>query len=139
MIQVKRVYEPAAEQDGQRILVERLWPRGLKKSEVQFDQWIKEVAPTSDLRKWFGHNPEKWAEFQRRYRAELEEKREAWEPILAAAKKGKVTLLFSSRDTVYNNAMALKSYLDKENGSRSKKRKPAVPVASKRKGVVPVP
>ena len=112
MIQVKRVYDPAASDDGTRLLVERLWPRGMKKEEATLDEWIKDVAPSTELRKWFSHDPVKWPEFQKRYRAELDKHPEAWQPILDAAKKGKVTLLFSSHDTEHNNVIALKKYLE---------------------------
>lgn len=111
MIQIKRVYDPAASGDGQRILAERLWPRGMKKEDAKLDQWLKDVAPSTELRKWFSHDPAKWSEFQQRYWAELNQHPEAWAPILDAAKKGKVTLLFSSHDTEHNNVVALKNYL----------------------------
>ena len=112
MIQVKRVYDPAAPDDGTRLLVERLWPRGMTKEAAKLDEWIKEVAPSTELRKWFSHDPVKWPEFQKRYRAELDQHPEAWQPILDAAKKSKVTLLFSSHDTEHNNVIALKKYLE---------------------------
>lgn len=112
MIRVKRVYDPAAPGDGLRILVERLWPRGVKKENAKLDDWLKEVAPSTELRKWFSHDPAKWLVFQTRYRAELDTHPEAWQPILAAAKKGKVTLLFSSHDTEHNNVVTLKKYLE---------------------------
>lgn len=111
MIQIKRVYDDAAPGDGHRILVERLWPRGMKKEDAHLDEWLKEVAPTTELRKWFNHDPAKWPEFQRRYKAELDQHPEAWQLILDAAKKGKVTLLFSSHDIEHNNVVALKNYL----------------------------
>ncbi|HLU68526.1 MAG TPA: DUF488 family protein, partial [Kofleriaceae bacterium] len=85
MIQVKRTYEAPARADGRRFLVERLWPRGMKKEALAADAWLKEVAPSTELRKWFGHRVERWEEFQRRYRAELDAKRDAWQPILDAA------------------------------------------------------
>lgn len=112
MIQVKRVREPASQQDGKRFLVERLWPRGVKKQDLKMDGWIKEAAPSTDLRKWFNHDPAKWAEFQRRYRAELEHHPEALQPVLDAAANGNVTLLFSSRDPLHNNVVALKAFLE---------------------------
>lgn len=111
MIQLKRVYEPADATDGVRFLIERLWPRGIRKESLQLDAWIKDAAPSTELRKWFSHDPAKWKEFQRRYFAELDAKREALSPIRAAARKGKVTLLFSSHDEEHNNAVALKTYL----------------------------
>ncbi len=112
MIQVKRVYDPPAKTDGTRFLVERLWPRGMKKEKLVLDAWLKEVAPSPELRKWFNHDPARWREFQRRYRAELDQHPEAWQPILGAAKKGAVTLLFSSHDAQHNNVVALKAYLE---------------------------
>ena len=113
MIQVKRVYEPAAASDGARFLVDRLWPRGLKKKVLRVDGWLKDAAPSNPLRKWFNHDPAKWDEFQNRYFAELDEKLEAVRPLLEAARRGKVTLLFAAHDTEHNNAVALKEYLDR--------------------------
>lgn len=112
MIRIKRVYDPAASSDGLRMLVERLWPRGMKKEDAKLDAWLKDVAPSTELRKWFSHDPAKWSEFQLRYRAELDQHPEAWQPILDAAKKGKVTLLFSSHDAEHNNVVALQKYLE---------------------------
>ncbi len=112
MIQTKRVYEPPARGDGARLLVERLWPRGLKKEQVDAEAWLKDVAPSAELRQWFGHDPAKWREFKRKYFAELNKEPQAWEPILQAAQEGNVTLLYSARDTEHNNAAALKEYLD---------------------------
>lgn len=111
MIQLKRVYDPANSDDGVRFLVERLWPRGMKRENLRLDAWLKDVAPSTELRQWFSHDPAKWAEFQRRYFAELDAKTEALEPIRKALKHGGVTLLFSSHDTDHNNAVALKTYL----------------------------
>lgn len=114
MIQIKRAYDAPADDDGRRILVERLWPRGIKKENLKLDDWFKEVAPSTGLRKWFGHDPEKWKEFLTRYHKELGQHKEAWEPIVTAARKGHVTLLFSSHDAEHNNVVALKDYLDKK-------------------------
>jgi uncharacterized protein YeaO (DUF488 family) len=111
MLQIKRAYDAPEKTDGSRLLVERLWPRGIKKEALKMDAWYKDAAPSTELRKWFNHEPEKWPEFQRRYRAELEAHPAAWQPILAAAKKGKVTLLFSSHDTEHNNVVALRAFL----------------------------
>ena len=111
-IQIRRVYEPAAESDGKRFLTDRLWPRGLKKEALRIDGWLKEVAPTDKLRKWFGHEPAHWDEFQKRYRTELAGQVENWQILLAATKKGKVTLLFSARNVEHNNAAVLKSFLE---------------------------
>jgi uncharacterized protein YeaO (DUF488 family) len=120
MIQLKRVYEKAGPRDGTRFLVERLWPRGVRKTELKMDGWQKEAAPSTQLRQWFSHDPEKWAEFQRKYLAELEKHPEAWEPILKVAKRGAVTLLYSSHDTEHNNAVALQHFLDTKLARRSR-------------------
>jgi len=114
MIYVKRVYEPADRGDGARFLVDRLWPRGLKKADLRADNWIKAVSPSDGLRHWFGHDPAKWKEFQRRYFAELDGKPEAWQPLVRAAQVSEITLLFSARDTEHNNAVALRAYLAKK-------------------------
>lgn len=110
-ILIKRVYESASPGDGRRILAERLWPRGLRKDSAHLDGWMREVAPSTSLRQWFSHQPVRWPEFQRLYRIELESRPEAWQPILNAALKGRVTLLFSSRDTEHNNVVALRAFL----------------------------
>jgi len=114
MIQLKRVYEKRERQDGARFLVERLWPRGLRKADLQMDGWQKEVAPSSQLRRWFSHDVGRWTEFQHRYFAELEKRPEAWRPILESAKRSVVTLLYSSHDTEHNNAVALKRFLEEK-------------------------
>ena len=106
------MYDPPAPGDGIRILVDHLWPRGLKKEAARFDDRLKEVAPSDALRRWFGHDPARWEEFRRRYFAELDAKPEAWQPILEPARTGTVTLLHAARDSVHNNAVALKSYLE---------------------------
>lgn len=116
MIQVKRVYEKPAKGDGARILVDRLWPRGLKKEELDLEVWLKEVAPSDSLRRWFGHKPSKWKEFRPRYFAELEDKPETWQPILQLARRGDVTLLHSAKDSEHNNAVALRDYLIRKLG-----------------------
>ena len=122
MIRVKRTYEPPAHGDGRRILVERLWPRGMKKEALAADAWLKDVAPSTELRKWFDHRIERWDEFQRRYRGELDAKPGAWEPILEASKRGTVTLLYSAHDTLHNGALVLRDYLDDRarGGSRAR-------------------
>ena len=114
MIQLKRVYDKKEPHDGVRFLVERLWPRGVRKADIHMDGWQKEVGPSDQLRKWFSHDPAKWTEFQHKYLAELEQRPEAWEPILSAAKRGTVTLLYSSHDTEHNNAVALRQFLEKK-------------------------
>jgi uncharacterized protein YeaO (DUF488 family) len=112
IVKVKRVYEAIQRSDGHRFLVERLWPRGMKKEKLKLDAWLKDVAPSDSLRRWFGHDPLKWNEFQKKYRAELSDNPDGWKPILEAAKRGRVTLLYSSRDTEHNNALVLKSFLE---------------------------
>jgi uncharacterized protein YeaO (DUF488 family) len=112
VIQIKRVYDPYAPEDGARFLVERLWPRGMKKAALPMDAWCKNLAPSGDLRHWFSHDPLKWKEFQRRYRAELSDKSADCQPLVDAAKQGNVTLLYSANDTEHNSALALKSYLE---------------------------
>lgn len=111
MIDIKRVYAPAQEEDGFRILVDRVWPRGVSKDKLQADLWLKDAAPSTALRKWFGHDRAKWVQFQQRYFAELDEKPEVIRQLLDLAEKQKVTLLFAARDTEYNQAAALKTYL----------------------------
>jgi uncharacterized protein YeaO (DUF488 family) len=117
MIKLKRVYESTGKDDGKKFLVERLWPRGVRKTALADAIWSKDVAPSTDLRKWFGHDPKKWAEFQRRYQAEIKEHEEAVEPILQAALHSTVTLLYSSHDTEHNNAVVLRDYLERKLGS----------------------
>jgi uncharacterized protein YeaO (DUF488 family) len=111
MIRLKRAYDPPARADGRRILVERLWPRGMKKEALEADGWLKEVAPSTELRRWFDHRVERWNEFQRRYKKELNEKPDAWAPILDASRQGTVTLLYSARDILHNGAVVLRGYL----------------------------
>jgi len=112
VIQIKRAYDPAGPDDGVRYLIDRLWPRGIKKEALQVDHWLKEVAPSDDLRHWFGHDPAKWEEFQKRYFAELDAHPTAWQPLVDAARQGNITLLYAARDTEHNNAQALKVYLE---------------------------
>ena len=114
MIRLKRAYESASSRDGKRFLVERLWPRGIKKSNLKLDDWLKDVAPSTELRKWFAHDAEKWNEFRKRYFEELEKNPAAWQPLLAAAKEETVTLVFSSHDQEHNNAVALKDFLERK-------------------------
>ena len=111
MIKLKRAYDRASRDDGVRNLVERLWPRGIKKSELPLDGWLKEVAPSPELRKWFGHDAEKWPQFRRRYFTELKAHEQSLEPLRKAARRGPVTLVFSSHDTEHNAAVALRDYL----------------------------
>lgn len=111
MLKVKRAYEPAAKADGRRILVDRLWPRGVPKAKLRLDDWAKDAAPSARLRKWFGHDAGKWEEFRRRYARELDSHPEAWRPIRAAARKRTVTLIYGARDAEHNNAVALREHL----------------------------
>jgi uncharacterized protein YeaO (DUF488 family) len=118
-IATKRVYEPPSREDGARFLVERLWPRGIKKVDLPMRAWCRDVAPSTELRRWFHHEPEKWPEFERRYHAELERNREAWEPLLQAAKEGPVTLIYSAHDEERNSAVVLKAFLESKGAKGS--------------------
>ncbi|HWG58088.1 MAG TPA: DUF488 family protein [Candidatus Acidoferrales bacterium] len=117
MIKVKRAYEPPGPADGKRYLVDRLWPRGVKKSALHIEAWLKDVSPTPALIRWFGHDPKKWDEFRRRYRKELDRNRQALDPILKAARRGRITLVYGARDIEHNNALVLKSYAEKKLGA----------------------
>lgn len=110
-VALKRVYEPPSCADGTRILVDRLWPRGLSKDKARVDLWLKEVAPTTELRRWFGHDPAKWDEFQRRYRAELDLNSDAVSELKAALSNGPATLVYGARDEAHNDAVVLADYL----------------------------
>lgn len=112
MIKVKRVYDRPEAGDGARFLVDRLWPRGIKRNALHLTEWLREVAPSDPLRKWFGHDPAKWEEFRRRYFAELDRKPDALKLLQDSAIQGHVTLLFSAKDVRHNNAIALKEYLE---------------------------
>lgn len=118
MIRIKRAYEPAEPSDGRRFLVERLWPRGMKKEALELEAWLKDVAPSTALRRWYGHEVERWPEFRRRYRRELDAHRPAWQPLLEASERGTVTLLFSARDVKHNSAVVLRDYLDAHRADR---------------------
>ncbi len=111
MIKIKRVYSSPSEEDGERILVDRLWPRGIKKEDIHMKAWLKDVAPSTDLRKWFHHDPSKWEEFKKKYYEQLDHNPSAWEPILDAARKHTITLLYAAKDTEHNEAQALAEYL----------------------------
>jgi uncharacterized protein YeaO (DUF488 family) len=111
MVKIKRIYDPVSPDDGKRIYVDRLWPRGMKKEEVKMDEWLKDISPSDSLRKWFGHDPSKYKEFKNRYTKELEKHSEVLERIRKEAKKETVTLLFSAKDIEHNNATALKEML----------------------------
>ena len=113
-IAVKRVYDEPAKSDGRRILVDRIWPRGLKKEDARLDDWLMDVAPSTELRKWFGHSADRWDEFRKRYRAELGENREALDRLIELCRGGRVTLLFGAKDEAHNNAVALKEFIEEE-------------------------
>ena len=109
---LKRVYEKPASEDGKRILVERLWPRGLKKEEAKIDEWIKDVAPSTELRKWYSHDPAKWTDFKKRYWKELDAKKDVVSSLAKESHKSKVTFVFGSKEEKLNNANALKEYIE---------------------------
>lgn len=113
-IQLKRAYDPPSRKDGLRILVERLWPRGIRKEEAAIDLWLKDLAPSAALRKWFDHDPAKWNEFRRRYWAELKEQGDLLRLLKHRAQEGPVTFVFAARDAERNSAVALKGYLDEK-------------------------
>ena len=110
-VQLKRVYEKPDPKDGFRILVDRLWPRGLTKEKAAVDLWLKDIAPSTELRKWFAHDPEKWKEFQKRYLKELKENKEAVAALKEHLKKGQVTLLYAAKDEAHNEALVLKDFI----------------------------
>jgi uncharacterized protein YeaO (DUF488 family) len=111
VIALARVYDDEGAVSEPRFLVERLWPRGIRRVDLRLTDWLPDVGPSTELRRWFGHDPVKWAEFQRRYSDELDQHPEAWQPLRDAAHAGDITLLYSSRDTEHNNAVALREYL----------------------------
>lgn len=134
-ILVKRVYEPAAKSDGFRVLVDRLWPRGVSKQKAQIDLWLRDLGPSTTLRKWFNHDPARWTEFQRRYHAELKEKTALLATIKEQAKTRPVTLLYSAKDGQHNQAVALRSLLTKRPAAHkliTRATKPA-PIATRKK------
>ena len=112
MIKLKRIYQQPDSGDGKRILVDRLWPRGISKDDAKLDGWLKEIAPSDALREWFGHDPARWEEFRKRYREELKLQDELLEQLRAETRKGTVTLLFAAKDEEHNNAVVLKELLD---------------------------
>ena len=112
MIRIKRIYDPPAPGDGRRVLVDRLWPRGVAKDDARIDEWLKEIAPSNELRKWFGHEPARLEEFRKRYREELASQGELLERLRSEGKQGTVTLLFAAKDAERNNAVVLKEMLD---------------------------
>jgi uncharacterized protein YeaO (DUF488 family) len=113
MLAIKRAYDPLSPKDGVRFLVDGLWPRGVKKTDLQIEAWLKDAAPSRGLRQWFRHDRRKWPEFKRRYFEELDRRPEAWEPLRKAARRGHVTLVYAAHDQEHNNAAALKEYLEK--------------------------
>lgn len=123
MFRIKRTYDPPARGDGRRILVERLWPRGMKKEALAAAAWMKEVAPSTELRKWFDHSVERWETFRQRYREELRANHSAWEPILEAERRGTVTLLYSAHDVLHNGAVVLRDYLAERRAGRLRREK----------------
>ena len=115
-ISLKRAYDEPARTDGARVLVDRMWPRNVTKTDLKVEDWMRDLAPSAALRKWFGHDPERWDEFRRRYFAELDERPEAWRKLAEMARKEKVTLIYSARDEEHNNAVALREYLEARTG-----------------------
>jgi len=113
MIKLKRVYEPVEEEDGVRILVERLWPRGMKKEDANITLWLKDIAPSPELRKWYGHDPDKWPEFKKRYRQELKENKEIVSELREKAKEHVITFVYAAKDEERNSALVLKEFLEK--------------------------
>jgi uncharacterized protein YeaO (DUF488 family) len=110
-IKLKRVYEPAAREDGTRILVDRLWPRGIKKADAALDQWAKNISPSTELRKWFGHDPARWQEFSRRYSKEVRERPDHLKQLRHLARRGKITLVYSAHDEVHNDAVVIRNLM----------------------------
>ena len=114
VVKIKRIYEPASREDGKRILIDRLWPRGIKKEEAKIDEWMKEIAPTTGLRKWFSHDPAKWPEFRKRYIDELKSKSDLVERLRSEATEGTITLLFAAKGAEHSNAVVLKELIEKK-------------------------
>lgn len=121
---IKRVYEPFERADGYRVLVDRIWPRGVSKDAAHIDEWLQEIAPSTALRTWFNHDPARWETFRARYLVELKEQSELLASLAARAKKGRVTLLYSARDEQFNQAVVLKGYLGR---ARSRMKQPTAP------------
>lgn len=123
-LRIKRAYEPASPEDGSRFLVDRLWPRGVRKDALALTAWLKDIAPSDALRRWFGHDPARWTEFRRRYRAELKTQRTALQPLREALKRGSVTLVYSAHDEAHNQAVVLREYLLETKSSSRKAMRP---------------
>ncbi|MGD8378647.1 MAG: DUF488 domain-containing protein [Gammaproteobacteria bacterium] len=113
-IRTKRAYEPASRDDGTRILVDGMWPRGVSKEDLAVDDWLKQAAPSAELRNWFGHDPERWEGFRERYFRELEEKTEVLKPLVETLRRGPLTLVYAARDEIHNNAVVLRDFLRRE-------------------------
>lgn len=113
-ITIKRVYEEPSKEDGERILIDRLWPRGLTKEKAKIGLWLKEIAPSTELRKWFGHDPSKWNEFKKRYIAEIKKNKDVLAQLEGQLKDGKITLVYGAKDEEHNDAVVLKEYLEKK-------------------------
>jgi len=114
MIKTKRAYEKPAKEDGTRVLVDRLWPRGISKSAASVDEWLKEIAPSDGLRKWFHHDPSRWEDFRRRYTKELKGKKDLTKKLMDISRSGTLTLVYSARDEIHNQANVLKEFLENE-------------------------
>lgn len=110
-IQIRRAYEPPARDDGYRILVDRVWPRGVSKAHLDLDEWQREIAPSTRLRQWFGHDPGRWNEFQKRYFAELDDKQDDVKALVKRARQGRITLVYGAKDSDHNQAVALRTYV----------------------------
>jgi uncharacterized protein YeaO (DUF488 family) len=112
MVKIKRVYDPVSPDDGKRVLVDRLWPRGIKKEKAAINEWLKDIAPSNELRRWYSHDPAKWSEFKKRYKDELKDKPGTIERLRQESRKQTITLLYSSKATEINNAVALKEFIE---------------------------
>ncbi len=121
MVKIKRGYSRPSKDDGKRILIDRLWPRGIKKDDAWIDDWLRELAPSHELRKWFNHDPNKWREFEKRFFLELEGKRDVIDGLVSTARKGTVTLLFGSKEERFNNAVALRLYIESRMNASERK------------------
>jgi uncharacterized protein YeaO (DUF488 family) len=120
-IRIRRAYDPPRRGDGYRVLVDRVWPRGVSRDDLDLDEWRKEIAPSTRLREWFGHDPERWKEFQERYFAELEARQESLQGLLERARRGRITLVYGAKDPNHNNAVALRAYLKRRTAGRRRR------------------
>lgn len=125
VVQLKRAYEPPSPRDGIRVLVDRIWPRGVSKGRARIDTWLRDIAPSTALRQWFGHDPARWGEFRRRYRGELKRHKEAVAQLRAIARNGPITLVFSARDERHNQAVVLKELLGGRRAKPARRASPA--------------